>query len=449
MKAEQRGMRKVSGHAVMVPLNRANGIIYHTATRGLLLVRSDLWEILRTFSLGESASTCKVDSLSATKAELELLRKNRIIVSADEDERFFARYILNTMKFDTSQMGAFISFTSRCNFACGYCYQDFRKGSAPSDLTQRRWHQLFAFITKRVEELGVRNLSIALFGGEPLLDLEMVLRACHDLKSLEKNGCRSRITLITNGSLLSPSVWKELEPYVEFVQVTVDGNREIHDRCRPYFDGTGSYEVILENVSALLRQSPGRLGLRVNIQPETLPGVRDLLKDLSHLGMQQTLAAIGFHGVEPTQQQICAGVSNTRDVIRIASEVSELFVTAASMGFPVAKAFEVGPCMFTAANSVVVDEQLRLYKCPALLYWRSTGRLNAQGRAELSEEWYEAVGYEPRCAVTCKYGPICYGGCRAMMPGGEGRCPKPFFDVALESLIKAYVIAQHRIGLES
>jgi len=63
---------------------------------------------------------------------------------------------------------------------------------------------------------------------------------------------------------------------------------------------------------------------------------------------------------------------------------------------------------------------------------------------ELTPEWYEAVAYEPPCALNCVYGPICYGECRAQA-GGLDRvyCEKLHLDEIFGSLIKAYVSAKH------
>lgn len=431
----------------MVPLDREQGVVYHTAARHLSLVRKELWEDLRRLSVARNRGGVKTAVPSATKEELEFLQAHRIIMCSDNDERLFARYVVNSMKYNTSQTGIFISFTNRCNFKCDYCYQSFRKSMAPSDLSPRRWKSLFAFTTQRVEEGGIRKLAVALFGGEPLLNLDVVGQACKDLKSLESKGCNVHITLITNGALLSPSVWSDLEPYIKFVQVTIDGSREVHDWSRPFSDGTGSYEVVLENVAALASQSPGRLALRVNVRSDTLPGVRALLANLCEMRIQSTLAAVGFQLIMPTQQQICAGISSSQNT-HMASELADLYLTAAFMGFPVARGFELGPCMYATLSGLVCDERLYLYKCPALLYWRVAGRLDRQGRVKFNSSWYEAVTYEPCCALSCRYWPICYGGCRAMT--GDSRhiqCQKPFFDAALEKLIKAYVIARHNVRL--
>jgi uncharacterized protein len=436
---------KVSRYALTVPYEPERGIVYHMAARHLLLVRSDLWADLRRFPGTRNGDGDSLTTLSATKEELELLKRHRLIVPSTEDEQLFARYILNSLKYNTSDMSVLISFTPRCNFACGYCYQDFRKGRPPSDLSPKRWRSLFAFITKRVSELGVRHLSVALFGGEPLLNLDVVHRACEDLKRLESSGCNVHLTLITNGSLLHPEVWSDLEPYVESVQITIDGPREIHDRSRPFADGSGSYEAVVENAVSLARQAPGRLAVRVNIHSDTLSSVQTLLMDLCELRIQAAMAAVDFQPISPSQQQVCAGACGAYDQNRIAAELGDLFITAASMGFPVTKSFEVGPCMYAAANSLVVDERLNLYKCPALLYWRPIGRVDRRGRAELDSAWYEAIAYEPRCVLSCRYGPICYGGCRAMAGGSKHiKCMKPFFDAALEKLIKAYAIARHK-----
>ena len=412
-----------------MPLDEQRGVLFSTLHRHLLIVSGELWRAL-TQLVGVQQEHESIETV-ATNDELKLLEDLHFIISVDQNEKLFARYLINMAKFNTSVMCLFISFTSRCNFKCSYCYQDFRMSHPAQDLSLQKWQILFSFIRRRVLEFRISDLSIALFGGEPLLNLEVVGRACEDLK-------------ITNGALLTPPVWKELAPHVDIVQVTLDGSKEIHDKYRPFSNGRGSYDVIMENIAALGQEAYNKITLRVNVQPETLQGVRELVESIAMSEFRHVFRAIDFEEVFPSQKEVCAGTCGTARVSLLGDRFGELFLMAAALGLPLTRKFEYAPCIHSLANSFAVDEELRVYKCPGLLYWQPVGMVRKDSSIELASEWYEAVAYEPPCALNCVYGPLCYGGCRALA-GGSGRihCRRPYLDKVFGSLVKAYVLAKH------
>ncbi len=441
--------RKVSRYTVLVPLDGQRGILFNTLSRHLLVVSGELWRALtRSVGIQQEHEHESIESV-ATRDELQLLEDLGFLTQPNQDEKLYARYLINSAKYNTSVMSLFISFTSRCNFKCSYCYQDFRMSSPAQDLSLQEWRILFTSIRNRVLEFQVRDLSVALFGGEPLLNLEVVGRACEDLKTLEKEGCRVALTLITNGSLLTLRVWKHLAPYVDVVQITVDGTKEVHDKHRPFADGRGSYDVLMANIAALAQEAYNKIALRVNVQPETLQGVRDLVQLIGTSELRHVFRAVDLEEVYPTQREVCAGVCGTARVSRLGGRLGELVMAAAALGLPLTRKFECAPCLHSLANSFAVDENLRVYKCPGFLYWQPIGAVRKDSRIELTPGYYEAVAYEPTCALDCIYGPICYGGCRALA-GGPGRvhCRKPYFDEVFASLVKAYVLAKHTRKLQ-
>jgi len=159
-------------------------VLFSTLHRHLLIVSGELWRAL-TQLVGVQQEHESIETV-ATNDELKLLEDLHFIISVDQNEKLFARYLINMAKYNTSIMSLFISFTSRCNFKCSYCYQDFRMSHPAQDLSLQKWQILFSFIRRRVLEFRISDLSIALFGGEPLLNLEVVGRACEDLKGIRK-----------------------------------------------------------------------------------------------------------------------------------------------------------------------------------------------------------------------------------------------------------------------
>src|SRR5204862_5629581 len=91
------------------------------------------------------------------------------------------------------------------------------------------------------------------FGGAPLLNLPVMYYLAERLALAAKAfGVEQRITIITNGLLLSREIVDRLLPYgLKGVKITLDGDRDTHNRMRPLRGGQGTFDRIIENVKAV------------------------------------------------------------------------------------------------------------------------------------------------------------------------------------------------------
>ena len=132
-----------------------------------------------------------------------------------------------------------------CNLRCKYCFAEegeyhgrralmsFETGKAALDY-------LMDHSRKRV------NLEVDFFGGEPLMNFEVVKQLVEYGRSREKEKNKKfRFTLTTNGMLLNDEVLEFANRECSNLVLSIDGRQEIHDRMRPTANGKGSYEVIL------------------------------------------------------------------------------------------------------------------------------------------------------------------------------------------------------------
>jgi radical SAM protein with 4Fe4S-binding SPASM domain len=140
--------------------------------------------------------------------------------------------------------------TDRCNLLCSHCYQEASPSAEPSfDELLLILEQFNAFIHSCRERSGNRRFKahITVTGGEPFVRGDFI-----DL--LERLAADSHLfsfAILTNGTLLTPAIvqtLKRLNP--GFVQVSIDGARETHDRIR----GAGSYEQAVEGLKLLVRE---------------------------------------------------------------------------------------------------------------------------------------------------------------------------------------------------
>ncbi|GAB6134512.1 radical SAM protein [Thermococcus henrietii] len=378
-------------------------ILFNTLTHSLVAVSEKIWKKLRN------------DNLKEIPTEIfdELINLG-FLLPEELDEREIARTRINLSKYNPTHMGMFVNMTSRCNLACPYCYQDLRKNSNINlDLTVENWNKIMKLISKKGDIL--KKISVVFFGGEPMLNYDTLKVAVRDLDSLREIDIETSMSIITNGTLFSKQTGQELAPFINSVQITLDGMRETHDKMRPYPDGRGTFDIILKNILDNIDQYKKRIILRSNINESNIASVKSLLHYLrEEYGLHKLLGGVGFEYIFPTQTSIHAGESYKLSQ-HISKLLIEIYSYAVDLGYPIGNPLVLGPCMASHAFSFAVDEQLNVYKCPGFLYSNPDGYIDEDGNLIImNSRWYSLINFEPPCAFNCKFGPICYGGCKWM-----------------------------------
>lgn len=148
-------------------------------------------------------------------------------------------------KRDTVIKALCLHVAHTCNLNCEYCFA-----------AQGKYHgerALMSFeVGKRaldflVENSGTRhNLEVDFFGGEPLMNFDVVKRLVEYARSIEnEKGKHFRFTLTTNGMLIDDDVIDFANREMDNVVLSLDGRREVNDRFRKTAGGQGSFDVIV------------------------------------------------------------------------------------------------------------------------------------------------------------------------------------------------------------
>ena len=138
-----------------------------------------------------------------------------------------------------------------------------------------------------------RNLEVDFFGGEPLLNFQVVKDLVAYGREQEKlHDKRFRFTLTTNGVLLDEEVMEFANREMTNVVLSIDGRREVHDRMRPFPKGAGSYDLVLPKFQQFARS---RKQEKYYVRGTFTRYNTDFAKDVLHL------ADLGFEqiSVEP------------------------------------------------------------------------------------------------------------------------------------------------------
>lgn len=179
--------------------------------------------------------------IDETFSEIENLIKQGKLFSKD----IFEGKNLDLKKRDNVIKALCLHVAHTCNLNCEYCFAG-----------QGKYHgedAIMSFETGKkaldflVENSGNRkNLEVDFFGGEPLVNFEVVKQLVSYARSIEKEKNKNfRFTLTTNGVLLDDDVIDFLNKEMNNVVLSLDGRKEVNDAKRKTINGKGSYDIIV------------------------------------------------------------------------------------------------------------------------------------------------------------------------------------------------------------
>ena len=169
-----------------------------------------------------------------------------------------------------------------CNLNCSYCFA-----------SQGKYHGDRAVMSLEVgkraldflieNSTGRRNLEVDFFGGEPLMNFDVVKDLVAYARSIEKAaGKNFRFTLTTNGVLIDDDVIDFANRECYNVVLSLDGRKEIHDRYRVDYAGNGSWEKIVPKFQKLVEARGGKgyymRGTFTHANPDFLKDIETMLE---------------------------------------------------------------------------------------------------------------------------------------------------------------------------
>lgn len=167
-----------------------------------------------------------------------------------------------------------------CNLRCEYCF------AAKGDFGRGRCVMPFEVAKSAIDFLienstGRHNLEVDFFGGEPLMNFEVVKKTVEYARSLEKEHNKNfRFTMTTNGLLLTDDKIEFLNREMHNVVLSLDGRKEVNDRLRVRTGGGGCYDSIVPKYQKLVA---GRGDKDYYVRGTFTKYNLDFTKDVQHL----------------------------------------------------------------------------------------------------------------------------------------------------------------------
>lgn len=183
-----------------------------------------------------------------------------------------------------------------CNLNCSYCFA-----------SQGKYHGERALMSYEVGKQALdflvansgtrRNLEVDFFGGEPLINFDVVKKLVAYARSIEKEHNKNfRFTLTTNGMLIDDDVIEFANKEMSNVVLSLDGRKEVHDRFRVDYAGNGSYDKIVPLFQKLVNAREGKnyymRGTFTHHNPDFLNDIKAMLDlGFTELSMEPVVCA--------------------------------------------------------------------------------------------------------------------------------------------------------------
>ena len=185
-----------------------------------------------------------------------------------------------------------------CNLNCAYCFASQGKYNGDRavmsfEVGKQALDFLIANSGKR------RNLEVDFFGGEPLMNFDVVKQLVAYARSIEKEYNKNfRFTLTTNGMLINDDVIDFANKEMSNVVLSLDGRKEVHDRYRVDYAGKGSWERIVPKFQKLVEAREGKnyymRGTFTHENPDFLEDIKTMLDlGFTELSMEPVVCAPG------------------------------------------------------------------------------------------------------------------------------------------------------------
>ena len=328
-------------------------------------------------------------------------------------------------KRDTVVKALCLHVAHTCNLNCEYCFA-----------AQGKYHgerALMSFeVGKRaldflVENSGTRhNLEVDFFGGEPLMNFDVVKRLVEYARSIEnEKGKHFRFTLTTNGMLIDDDVIDFANREMDNVVLSLDGRREVNDRFRKTAGGQGSFDVIVPKFQKFVKargdKSYYMRGTFTHFNP-------DFTKDI------QTMLGLGFNELSmepvvcPPADAYALTEEDKQTVLKEYEKLADMMLEREKQGKPFTfyhymLDLEGGPCIYkrisgcgSGTEYLAVTPTGELYPCHQFVgnkdylmgdIWQGVTRTDTR------DKFKRCNAYSRKECDDCWARLYCSGGCAA------------------------------------
>ena len=395
-------MYKYSIYNNIVILDDGTKVLYNSMSHAILKLKENL--------------PPSITSLP-TKIKEEFV-KNGVIVDNHINEYEIVLKRIKENLITNKYFNLIINPTLNCNCRCWYCIEKHPQ----SKMSEETISQVKSLVLKILPT--VQGIVLSFFGGEPFLEFQDIvsplMQWANDL--CISHNKRLSFVFTSNSLLLNQTILNTLSKYdnISF-QITLDGNREKHNKVRKLPNGD-SYLRIINNIKELTSLGINVL-LRLNITHDNIHSIQEIAEEFVSFSTKAK------HHITLTCQQVWQDVSNGK----LYTQFFDIYKRFAEIGiYPndMSLDFVTGSCYADKLNDVLVNYNGDLYKCTALEYNGNDhiGNINTHDTLELLsknfKEFVKSKTSNTNCQ-SCRVFPLCTKGCYKYIMINKENCLYP------------------------
>lgn len=412
---------RFSSYSIVVPLNSEieNVFMMHGYTGAIDVLSKEIAGYL------QSHDNFTKEDVPCSQTTIDVLEKRGYITKwSKEEEIEYAKRLANALyrKENILNNNFTVVVTYDCNFRCPYCFEKNIKKDTTT-FTEEMTDRLYKAILEIAPEQKLRNNTITLYGGEPLLK-ENKESVTYLVETGKKLGFK--FSAITNGydldyyeDLLGPDC-------ICHIQITIDGMPELHNQKRIHRCGLQTFDKIVQNVGLALEKEVS-VSIRVNTDRNNIQQLNELYQLFSEKGYTDNKlfymysALLRHHDVGAAPQNILSQKEYIQQIkesnIRCSHHdygLSNRISTAIKRNSPLSLT-----ASFSGAQNkgFVLDPLGRIYPCWEVVNQEEHLLGSYDGECitwnnHVQHTWRNSIAVKSEC-IRCKYVFLCRGGCPA------------------------------------
>lgn len=348
----------------------------------------------------------------------------------------------NFSKNSTSVSIATLLVTQSCNLRCAYCYGKYGSNGMQGRMKKETALQAVDWLLRRAADK--KQILVNFSGGEPFLSFPLMQQTVeYACKRGKEENKRVKFHVDTNGTLLDSESIAFIQEHNISLKISVDGPREVHDANRPFADGSGSYETVVQNCKKLLEIKPETQAHAVITGSQTPLLMKEALYNIGFRNISARLSSTSLFAGEV---KINKSARDTRPLIQELEQEANLWLTHTQTRDR--QSLEVLKCksqLYGAITSLLNNRKRRracvaglgvvtiasngdVYPCHRFV-GTPEYRLGSIFREKMGRELYQkSVDLNERC-VNCFAKYYCGGGCMHDNAASSGSIDHPAEDM--------------------
>ncbi len=354
--------------------------------------------------------------------QIEQLKNSGKLFSPDTFES-----MAGTLKAKTSGVikALCLHVAHTCNLNCEYCFAS--QGKYNGDRAVMSFEVGKRALDFLIENSGSRrNLEVDFFGGEPLMNFDVVKQLVSYARSIEKEKNKNfRFTLTTNGVLIDDDVIEFANKEISNVVLSLDGRKEVHDRYRVDYNGNGSWEKIVPKFQKLVKARGGKnyymRGTFTHFNPDFLEDIKVMLDlGFNELSMEPVVCASGDKN-ELTEQDLPIILSQYEELAKLMLEKDKEGKPFTFYHYMID--LKGGPCIYkrisgcgSGTEYMAVTPWGDLYPCHQFVgdeKFKLGDVFNGVNNTKIQQEFCDCNVYARPDCKDCWAKLYCSGGCAA------------------------------------